>query len=489
MSDFIGVLPVAVLALWGCILLLVDVFYFEKRTNVTAWLAAAGMALTLVLTLVVHSGQEMLVYNGMISVDGFAVFLSVLFLVSGMIAVLLSYDYLERMGINRGEYYTLMIFAITGMILMGYASDLIVTFLALELLSIPLYVLSGFARPRVSSEESAMKYFLLGAFASGFFVYGVALIFGATGTTNFAEIVDVLTARTANITLLLSGAGMLVVGLGFKVGAVPFHMWTPDVYQGAPSAVTAFMAVGAKVGGFAALLRIFVVAFGDHYELVNGMTGVFWGLAAITMIVGNILAISQKNIKRLLAYSSVSQAGYIMMALVPFGQPDVAKDTIASGLFYLLSFAITSFGVWAVVIALEKVVKDGDGMHKGLELEDYAGLGQRYPLLATAMTVFMLSFTGLPPTLGFAAKLYVFRTAIEGGFMGLAVIGVVTSLISAFYYLRIVIIMFMQDGEPEVYPQRWLSTTAVTAAVATVVLTIFASPLFSWAANSVVQLF
>lgn len=491
-SDFLPILPLVILVSWACVLLLVDLFISQERTHLTAILAALGLAVTLGVTLL-QSGQtrvvEDFIFGGMLAVDGFASFLSVLFLGSGLVAIALSYDYLHRMGIERGEYYTLILFAITGMILMAYAADLIVVFLALELLSIPLYVLSGFARPRLDSEEAALKYFLLGAFASGFLVYGIALVFGATGSTNLRAIVEVIRNGAANSQMLSLGAGLVLVGLGFKVGAVPFHMWTPDVYQGAPSTVTAFMAVGAKAGGFAALLRVFVVAFSQSLAITANLTTILWVMAAITMIVGNVLAISQRNIKRMLAYSSIAHAGFILMAFVPFASKTVAADSVASALFYLLAFAITSFGVWAIVISLEKTEDDETGLRKGLNLTDYAGLAVEHPGLAAAMTVFMLSFTGLPPTLGFAGKLYLFRAALEGGFPGLAVIGVLTSLVSAFFYLRIVVLMYMHEGQPEVYRERWLNLTTAAAAIGTVVLAIFASPLFRWAAGSVLKLF
>jgi len=271
-----------------------------------------------------------------------------------------------------------------------------------------------------------------------------------------------------------------LIGLGFKVAAVPFHMWTPDVYQGAPSSVTAFMAVGAKAGGFAALLRIFVVALP---ALSVDLTPILWVLAALTMILGNVVAIAQGNIKRMLAYSSIAHAGYILMAVVLFGDGKVAGDGVASALFYLLAYAVTTFGAWAVVIALEKA----EG--QGLALSDYAGLGRKYPGLAAAMVVFMLSFTGVPPTLGFVGKFYLFRSVLEGGFVGLAIIGVQTSLVSAYYYLRVVVIMYMQEGEPEIRGEALLSLTAGVTAVATVALSLFASPLFDWASRAVLILF
>ncbi len=478
-SDLYTILPILILVAWACVLLLVDLFISKGRKGWTALLAAVGLAGTLGVTLA-QAGREMTAFNGMVTLDGFSSFLEALFLASGLLGIAIAYGYLRRMGLERGEYYTLMLFSISGMMLMSQASDLIVVFLALELLSIPLYVLAAWARPHLDSEEAGLKYFLLGAFATGFVVYGVTLVFGATGATALSGIAAAVAAETYTKYLLLIGAGLILVGFGFKVAAVPFHMWTPDVYQGAPTSVTGFMAVGAKAAGFAALLRIFVTALPSiDVELVP----VLWGLAALTMVAGNLLAISQNNIKRLLAYSSIAHAGYILMAFVSFGNPKVAPDAVASALFYLVTYAITSFGAWSVVIALEK--QDG----KGLEINDYAGLGKRKPLLAAAMTVFMLSLIGMPPTLGLIGKFYLFRTAIQGGFIGLAVIGVLTSLISAYYYLRVVVVMWMRDGEAEFTSEPWLDLTWGLTALATVVLSFLPAALFAWASGAGLKLF
>ncbi|MEW6716840.1 MAG: NADH-quinone oxidoreductase subunit N [Chloroflexota bacterium] len=478
-KDLLAVVPLLFLVVWACFLLLMDFAIPAKRKGVGALLAAVGLVIALGLTLGLPNPDKV-AFSGMLVVDGFARFLNGLFIFSGLAGVALAYDYLKRMGLERGEYYALLLFSISGMMLMAMAADLIVVFLALELLSIPLYILAGFARPQPESEEAALKYFLLGAFAAGFVVYGVALVFGATGTTSLEGVVAAISAETTNLTLLVAGAGLILVGLGFKVAAVPFHMWTPDVYQGAPSAVTGFMAVGAKAGGFAALLRVFVVAFPAQ---ANELTPVLWGVAALSMVVGNIIAIAQQNIKRMLAYSSIAHAGYILMAFVPFGIQEVTASSVAAGLFYLLAFAVTSFGAWAVVIALERKG------NLGLSLDDYAGLGRSHPSLAAAMAVFMLSFTGVPPTLGFVGKFYLFRIVIDGGFVYLALVGVLTSLISAYYYLRVVVIMYMREGEPEVRSEAWLKLTTVAAAVGTVVLSLVSAPLFGWAADAVLRLF
>ena len=478
--DFYTILPLTLLATWACVLLLVDLFIPKNRKGITALLSALGLALTLGFTLS-QIGREEAGLNGMVVLDGFSTFVNSLLLVCGLLGVALAYGYVKRMGLERGEYYTLLLFSVTGMMLMAQAADLIIVFLALELLSIPLYVLAAFARPRVESEEAGLKYFLLGAFATGFVVYGTALVFGATGTTSLSGIVAAATASGSSPGLLLTiGAALLLVGFGFKVAAVPFHMWTPDVYQGAPSAVTAFMSSGAKIAGFAALLRVFATAFPS---IAVDLTDVLWALAALTMSVGNIIAISQSNIKRLLAYSSIAHAGYILMAFVPYGNPGVREVSVAAGLFYLVSYAITNFGAWGVVIALEK----SEG--RGLGIGDYAGLGRKHPALAAAMTIFMLSLIGFPPTLGMVGKFYLFRAVIAGGYTGLAVIGVLTSLISAYYYLRVVVMMYMRDGEPATERESFLGLTTGATALVTVALSLVPQYLFAWASAAVLKLF
>lgn len=477
-TDLVALLPLVVLVVWTLVLLLVDLWIPEQRKGITALLAATGLAVSLGLTLS-QVGRNQLAFNNMAVVDGFAVYLNVLFLASGLVGIALAYDYLKRMGIERGEYYVLLLFAISGMMLMAYAYDLIVVFLALELLSIPLYILAGFARPRLDSEEASLKYFLLGAFASGFVLYGVAMVFGATSQTSLPGILHSISTGSANPGLMLVGAGLLLIGFGFKVAAVPFHMWTPDVYQGAPTAVTGFMSVAAKAAGFTALLRVFVIVFpGYSSQLVP----ILWVLAGLTMLFGNIAAISQRNIKRMLAYSSISHAGYILMAFVSFGNQNVSGSVLGSALFYLMAYAVTSLGAWAVVTAVEKA----EG--KGLDLQDYAGLGKKYPLLAAAMLIFMLSFTGVPPTLGFWGKFYLFRTAVEGGNIGLAVVGLLASLISAYYYLRVVVVMYMQPGEPDAQREPWINLAALAAAAATLLLGLIPGPLFEMAAQALLRL-
>jgi NADH-quinone oxidoreductase subunit N len=478
LSDLLAnikvILPLTVLLAWSCALLLIDLFIPRNHKGWTALLAALGLLLSISLFIV--QGREAISgFNGMVIYDGFSTFLNVLILGSGLAAIALAYDYLKRMEIERGEYYTLLLFSIGGMMLMAQANDLIVVFLALELLSIPLYVLAGFARPRFESEEASIKYFLIGAFSGGFEVFGIALVFGASGSTNLTTIFTAIRGNIADIPLLTVGAALILVGLGFKIAAVPFHMWTPDVYVGSPSAVTGFMSVGAKVGGFAALLRIFVSAFPI---LAADMTTVLWAISALTMFFGNVVAMAQSNIKRMLAYSSIANTGYILMALVPYGNSSVSTGTIAAGIFYLVAYAFMTLGAWAVVIMLE--CPDG----QGLKLDDYAGLGRKHPLLAASMTIFMLSFVGVPPTLGFMGKFYLFRIVIQGGYLGLALIGVFTTLLSAYYYLRLVVIMYMREGAPVARLNFWTQFTAVVSAIMIIVLTVTAEPLLNLAARA-----
>jgi NADH-quinone oxidoreductase subunit N len=471
LHDINAILPFLIVVGWATILLLIDLFIPSDRKAITAVLAAAGLVAALVFV-ALQFGTSREVFGGMIVVDGFSSFLQILFAGTGIIAIMQAYDYLKRRGIERGEYYTLLLFTLSGMMLMAMAGDLIVVFLALELLSIPLYVLAGFARPNADSEESALKYFLLGAFASGFVVYGIALVFGATGTTSLAGIFEA--AGSTPHPFLLVGGALVLVGFGFKVAAVPFHMWTPDVYQGAPSAVAAFMSVGAKAGGFAALLRVFIAAFPSFAGIWAPLA--MW-VAALTMAWGNVAAIAQTNIKRMLAYSSIAHAGYVLIALPAAASTGIAPEAIRAALFYLLGYAFTNLGAWGVVLAMEKA--DGDG----LAIEDYAGLGKRKPALALAMALFMLSLTGMPPTIGFIGKFYIFRAAIDADLIWLAIIGVLTSLISAYYYLRVIVVMYMREGEPETRSESWLNASVWLTALGTLLFGLIPGPVLQLASR------
>jgi NADH-quinone oxidoreductase subunit N len=462
--NFLLIAPVVVVAGWGMLLMLIELFLPDESQETwlqwVPWLTLAGLLVAFFQTVGLwgFEGGTFALAGGnpMIVVDNFATFLNATFLLTGMITVLISVNYLRRTGLERAEFYMLMLFSISGMMLMGMANDLILVFLALELLSIPLYIMSGLAWPRTDSEESAMKYFLLGAFSSGILVFGIALTYGATGSTQLPVVL-------ANIadggSLGLAGAAFMLVGFAFKVAAVPFHMWTPDVYQGAPTAVTAFMSVGAKVGGFAAMMRVFVTALPQIGETWVTAVAV---LSALTLIVGNVVALAQPNIKRMLAYSSIAHAGYIMIAVAASLK---SPDGVSAALFYMLAYLFTNLGAFAVVIAVERKTNEG------VELDDYKGLARRSPLLALAMAYFMLSLTGVPPTGGFSGKFYIFRAALEADLLWLAIVGVITSVISGYYYLRVVFLMYMSDGEGEVVDGWGLNTAAVALTVlATLIL-------------------
>jgi len=459
-ADLIPLLPFLIVTGWACLLVLVDLFVPKDRKWITASLAAVGLIGALLPTSLNFS-RSAESFSGMIVQDGFSSFLQLIFLLVGFFSIALAYDYVKRRGIERGEYYTLLLFSVSGMMLMALAGDLIVVFLAIELLSIPLYVLASFGSPQEESEEAAIKYFLLGAFASSFVVYGIALVYGATQATLLVDIVNMAQAGLADSGLLLLGAALILVGLGFKVAAVPFHMWTPDVYHGAPSSVTAFMSVGAKAGGFAALLRVFIVAFPSM--AASWAPLVMW-IAAFTMTWGNVAAIAQTNIKRMLAYSSIAHAGYILMILPAAANSQVAPDAVSAALFYLLAYAVSNLGAWGVVLALEKAEGGGNA------IEDYAGLGTKNPGLALAMAIFMFSLIGIPPTAGFMGKFYIFRAVLDADLIWLAIVGVVTSLISAYYYLRVVVVMYMRSGEPSTRSEAWLDATVIVTALGTLLL-------------------
>jgi len=467
--------PLIIVAVSGILLMFLELFVPTFVKKWAAWISLLGLALALIATIGAwgNPGGTFSPANGspMLVIDNFAVFLNVIFLLTGILTILISVDFMRRTELDRPEFYMLMMFSITGMMLMGMANDLILIFLALELLSIPLYIMAGLAWPRSDSEESAMKYFLLGAFSSSIFVFGIALIYGATGTT---ALPGVLEAAGDQNGLLLAGVAFLLVGFGFKIAAVPFQMWTPDVYEGAPTSVTAFMSVGAKVGGFAALLRILMGALPN---LEDAWLPAIAILAALTLIVGNIVAILQQNIKRMLGYSSIAHAGFILIAVAASGG---SPDGVSAALFYMFAYLFTNLGAFAIVIAMERQL--GQGVH----LDDYKGLAKTHPWMALAMAFFMLSLTGIPLTGGFAAKFYVLRTAIEANLYWLAIIGVLTSVVSAFYYLRVVYLMYMYDGEAELIKKPALVTAVWVTAIVTLLLGILPAWGYEFAREAVI---
>jgi NADH-quinone oxidoreductase subunit N len=456
--DFYAMLPMLILAVGGMALMLIDLALKPQHKQRGAWLAvlafaAAGAASWALL------GLQGTAFSGMLVVDSYAQVLGLVAIGAGLLTVLTSINYLRDRGIARNEYYVLLLFSVGGMVMMAAAHNLIIVFIALELLSIPLYVLAGFARPDTASEEAALKYFLLGAFASGFLLFGIALMYGALGTTDLALIASRVTAEGAS-PMLLFGAALILVGLGFKVAVAPFHMWTPDVYEGAPTPIAGFMSVGAKAAGFAALLRVFVYALGsiqaDWVLLVSI-------ISAVTMILGSIVAISQTNLKRMLAYSSIASAGYILIGVAAGNQTGVY-----GALFYLVAYLFTNLGAFAVLTAMAR--RSGEDQ----SYQTYRGLYQRSPGLAIMMMIFMLSLAGIPLTGGFIGKYLLFVAAIQAGLNWLAIIAVVTSVIAAFFYLRVIVDMFMRDSEPghDVEPVNYrpLNFTVGLAAVGVLVL-------------------
>jgi NADH-quinone oxidoreductase subunit N len=425
----------------------------------------------------VHSDGPYSALSGMVAVDGFSVFIEVVILGATLLGVLLSAGYLKREGLESPEYIALMLCSATGMMLMASANDLITIFLSLEILSIALYVLAAFDKRRLTSQEAGLKYFLLGSFSSAVFLYGIALVYGATGTTNLTGIATFLASVTLlHNGVLLIGLAFLLVGLGFKVAAAPFHMWTPDVYQGAPTPVTAFMASATKAAAFAAVLRVFVGAFRLY---AADWRPAVWGLAVLSLLVGSIAAIVQTDVKRMLAYSSIAHAGYILIAV----ETATSKGTSAA-LFYLLTYAVMATGAFAVVMVL---ARKGDDRH---ELADYRGLGSARPALAALLTLFLLAQAGVPLTGGFIAKLSVFSAAVNVGQYWLALIGMVTAVVAAFIYLRIILAMYAPvEGEvapdgPRIRVDAGTGIALTIAATAILLLGVVPGPVLDFARDA-----
>jgi NADH-quinone oxidoreductase subunit N len=416
---------------------------------------------------------------GVVVADNFALFITWVLIVVGVLSLAFSGPTVERERLPAGEYYALMLFALGGMILMAMATDLLVIFLALEVLSLAVYVLTGIRRDSPAATEAAFKYFLLGAFASAFFLYGIAFTYGMTGSTRLDRIGSLMAAQSmAPTPLQLLAVGLLLVGFAFKVSAVPFHMWTPDAYEGAPPAVTGFMSTGVKAAAFAAFARVFLSAL---EPLRADWSGVLWMVAAATMIVGTVVGVAQSSVKRLLAYSSIAHGGYLLVALVSAN--DVGKGAI---LFYLLAYAVTNLGAFGVVSLLET----GDRPHD--QVRDYAGLWNDHPTLAVLMTIFLLSLGGFPPLGGFIAKWYVFTAATQAGYNWLAIIGVLTSVVSVFFYLRIIVMMYMTpSASPLQFPAvpKLAGAALIGSAVLVLYLGVLPTRVLDWAAASIGTIF
>lgn len=467
-ADYaVALLPEIVLSLCAMGVLLVDVFQKGSRSEASRpmipWLAVGSLVLAALANALLIGVREA-GPTGMVALDSFRIFVNFVFLLAGVLAILISIGYVDRHGINRGEFYVLLLFAVVGMMIMASARDLLLVFLALELMSVPIYVLVGFNRQDPRSAEGSLKYFLLGAFASGFFLYGIALVFGATGTTRLPVIAGaVAESGLAASPMLTIGMALLAIGFAFKVAAVPFHVWTPDAYDGAPTPVTALMATGVKAAAFATFIRVFPVTFGGLYEQ---WAGVLWWLAVLTMFGANLIALTQGSVKRMLAYSSIAHAGYLLVALISANEVGTSAF-----LFYVVVYTLMTAGAFGLVIA------NARGGRERMLLEDYAGFGWQQPVLGAAFTIFLLSLAGFPLTAGFIGKLFILRGALQAGHTALAVILVMASLISYFYYLRLIIVMYMRPA-PSADAYRdvampWPAYAVVVGAAAAVLLLFF----------------
>jgi NADH-quinone oxidoreductase subunit N len=484
------ILPEIIVAVAGTIVMLYDSF-FPKQRVVTGIISLIGLVIAAIAlgTMWLGDMNANTAWNGMIAHDNLRLSFSFVMLFASAMTILISTVWTERENIPIGEYHSLLMFATVGMLLMASGNDLVVIFLGLETMSIATYVMAGLRRTDLRSNESAMKYFILGSFASAFLLYGMALIYGATASTNITEIA----AKTADPNfpaLLLIGAALLIIGFGFKVATVPFHIWTPDVYEGAPTPITAFMAAGVKTAGFASFLRVFVLGFPLiagvessailHETWITALTV----MAMLTMTVGNIVAIVQNNVKRMLAYSSISHAGYALVGFIGAGMATTADkrdEAIAAVAFYMLTYAVTNLGAFAVVTL---IAQKND---RRCEFEDYNGIGFRAPVLAFSLALFMLSLLGLPLTAGFMGKVLVFRPALEAGnplLTGLVIVAVINTAISAYFYLRFIVVMFFRERSTE-----WFAPKIPTALAAVLIVTVIGVLYFGIFSENILQRF
>jgi NADH-quinone oxidoreductase subunit N len=471
-ADYVRILPEIVLAIFGMIVMVLDPLMDERRSQRTLGTIALVGSLAALAATLFQSQYPGLGFWNMVRVDSFSVFFHFLVASVTVVVILTSYEYMAVQRIRAGEYYALVLFGALGMSLMSSAVELVLIFIALEISSISTYILAGFRRRAAISSESSVKYFLLGSFATAFFLYGVALMFGATGSTSISVIGDAL--RSGSIPILAYvGVALMFVGLGFKVAAAPFHVWTPDVYEGAPSPVVGFMSTGPKAAVFAVLLRIMFEAHAP------GRVWLIWFVAALSMTLGNIGALVQDNVKRLLAYSSIAHAGYLLIAFAA-----LPNNGIPAAMFYLASYAAMNVGAFAVISHI-----GGEG-ERYVTLEDYEGLGRRSPLLAATLTIFLLSLIGIPITGGFFAKFYVFSAALQANLTGLVIIGVLNSGVASYYYLRLIVVMYMREARKEVPVSPvpvGLGMALAISLIATIYLGVLPGRLLDYAARTAAE--
>jgi NADH-quinone oxidoreductase subunit N len=452
-ADYVRILPEMVLSMFGILVMILDPLVDEEKTQKSLGLIAFVGSVAALISTWFMAQSPGLAFSNIVRVDSFSVFFTFLVIAIAAVVILSSFEYMAVQRIRAGEYYALILFGVVGMALMASAVELVMIFIGLEISSISTYILAGFRRNEASSSESSLKYFLLGSFATAFFLYGVALMFGATGSTNIDVISQKLQSGPVEVLVYVAMA-MMFVGLGFKVAIAPFHIWTPDVYEGAPAPVVGFMSTAPKAAAFAVLLR---VVFAIN---APGRFWFLWVAAALSMTLGNVGALVQTNVKRLLAYSSIAHAGYLLVAFA-MTNPDNSLTGISAAMFYTASYAAMNVGAFAVV---SHFASAGE---RYITLEDYEGLGRSSPLLAATLTIFLLSLIGIPMTGGFFAKFYVFSAALRANLVWLTLIGVVNSAVGAYYYLRIIVVMYMREARKEVPVARISFGLAVALSVCT----------------------
>jgi NADH-quinone oxidoreductase subunit N len=476
LAEYFAIVPMCCVTAAAIVAMVAEAFQERGERMPIGPLGIIGLGGAAVASLFLWNGNA--TSFGVVAADNFGLFVTWILIIVGVLSLAISAPTVERERLPQGEYYALMLFAIAGMMLMATATDLLVIFLALEVLSLAVYVLTGIRRDSRIATEAAFKYFLLGGFSSAFFLYGIAFTYGVTGSTHLDRIGRLMASQGGPPTpMQLLAVGLLLVGFAFKVSAVPFHMWTPDAYEGAPPSVTGFMSTGVKAAAFAAFVRVFLAAFAP---LRDEWSVVIWVLAVATMVVGTVVGVVQSNVKRMLAYSSIAHGGYLLVALVSAN--DVGKGAV---LFYLLSYAVTNLGAFGVIALIDTVDRPND------QVRDYAGLWNEHPVLAALMTIFLLSLGGFPPMAGFIAKWYVFSAAVKAGYYWLAIIGVLTSVVSVFFYLRVVVMMYMTTSEsPARFPAvpRLAGAALVASAVLIFYLGILPTRVLDWAAASIIRI-
>ncbi len=469
--DFLALVPVAILTTGAIALLLSEVFLVSGRRSYQAILTVAFAAAAALYAAWMPAPGP--VFGRQAIADNFSAFVTVIVCGGLALSALVGAGWLHARNAERGEFYALALFGAAGMCLLGMATDFLVGFIGIETMSLATYALAAYLRRGKRPAEAAFKYLVLGAISSSLFLYGAALLYGATGSTLFSEL-----PKGQGSALYLAGLGLIAGGVAFKVAAVPFHAWTPDVYEGAPTPVTAFMAAGVKTAAFALLARIFLAAESGTAAHASSLGGIISALAVLTMIFGNLLALPQRSVKRMLAYSSIAHAGYLLIGVVSAAVAGARDKALAGILFYLAAYSATAIGAFAVVGALERTARGDDEPADAWDLQRFSGLAARRPALAFAMAVFLLSLAGIPPTAGFIGKLYIFQAAIGAGLSGLAILGVLTSVLGAYYYLRVVVYMYMRapEGEPQGISSPAMSVALVAAVAAVVLLGIIADP-------------